>query len=587
MLKTRVVAVVLLFIAASCSLFYTTAIPETSPAGIRSSILREFNADRAMEDLRAFTQHWRTPGSTAYDTCLARVESRLVSLSVSSRSNDALFRIQTFGDTTRRTVWIPENAVLSMESPEKYVLHDYASTPVMLCENSFPADVTAPLVYVPGGDADEHYSQFEVRGCLVLCDAAANRSYRRALERGAVGVISCYVPGYNKPSEHPDIIAESGIPYDPQRKPFAINISPRTAQELKNRLLTVPVILRVQVQSSFIQSRIRNLQAEITGAANPDERVVLVAHIDHYKPGAHDNASGSATLLEIARSLGLAIQKGSIPRPARTLTFLWVDEYRGTNAWIKCNTDRLDKVLAAFVLDMVGGNPEKTGGLFRVERMPDPGTVWMRPPDRHSGWGAGSWDKSKLFGSFLNDYYLGIVQSQTKSTGWQTAENVWEGGSDHDPFLWRGVPAVLSWHFPDYAYHTSMDDVGNISPEEITNAGTSLASAAYLLALGSDEVARVALRSVDSARAKRLETVKTLAMMELTEVQSSEAQTKEAVKKLELQILEAWFTWYDQAFESILRIPSRQPSEQLKAEIRQRRNRGQQELSDIKAALGL
>jgi hypothetical protein len=474
-----------------------------------------------------------------------------------------------------------------MESPEQFVVHDYASTPVMLCENSYPADVTAPLVYVPGGDADEHYSQFEVKGCLVLSDAPASQVYRKALERGALGVISCFVPPYNKPSEHPDIIAESGIPYDPQRKPFAVNISPRTAQNLKLRLRAGPVTLRVQINSTFIQSRVKNLQAEIAGATIPDERVVLVAHVDHYRPGAHDNASGSATLLEIARSLGLAIERGTLSRPARTLTFLWVDEHRGTNSWINADSVRLRDVLAAFALDMVGGDPEKTGGQFRVERMPDPGTVWMRPPDRHSGWGTGSWDKSRLFGSFLNDYFLGIIHAQAAATGWKTAENVWEGGSDHDPFLWKGVPAVLSWHFPDFAYHTSMDSVGNISPREVFNAGTSLASAAYLLALGSEDVARMALRSIDTARVQRLETVKMMMDMELSEVQFSESPAREASRKRETQILEAWYRWYDQVFESVLRIPAGRPAEPLRAEIRARREMNQQDLIRIKAAFGL
>jgi len=341
------------------------------------------------------------------------------------------------------------------------------------------------------------------------------------------------------------------------------------------------------VKTSFTDGPVKTLQAEIPGISAPDERVVIAAHLDHYKPGANDNASGAATLLEILRSLASSIQKGEIPLPSRTLTFLWVDEYRGTSAWMKRNSENLDKVLAAFVLDMVGGDPAKTGGQFRVERMPDPGTVWLRAPDRHSGWGSGSWDKSKLFGSFLNDYYLAIVESRAKSTGWKTTENVWEGGSDHDPFLWKGIPAVLSWHFPDYAYHTSMDGVENISLREIANAGTTIGRAAYQLALGSEDVARMALQSVDTAWAKRLEIIKLLTKMELADVQAAEARAREAVLQLEKQILEAWGLWYDQAFESVLRIPVIQPSPQLVIEVRTRREKNQRELSDQKAALGL
>jgi hypothetical protein len=540
-----------------------------------------------MEDLRFITQYWRIPGGPGYDASLARIESQLETWTRIAFEGHPLVTLKPFDDPARRKIWVPEDAVLSMESPEIQVIHTFSATPVMLCENSFSADVTAPLVYVPGGNKEEHYSQFEVSGRIVLCDAAASQAYRLAMARGALGVISCFVPAHNRPAEYPDIIAESGIPYDAERKPFAINISPRTAQELKQRIRNTEVKVRVQTKTTFKEGSIKTLQAEIPGRSKPNERIVLVAHVDHYKPGANDNASGTATLLEILRSVATAVQNGDIPPPARTMTFLWVDEYRGTSAWMKRNSEHLGEIAAAFVLDMVGGDPAKTGGLFRIERMPDPGTIWLRAPDRHSGWGTGSWNKDKLFGNYLNDYYLAIVAARSKSTGWQTTENVWEGGSDHDPFLWRGIPAVLSWHFPDYAYHTSLDAIENISPREIKNAGVSIGTAAYQLALGSESVARIALQAVDTAWTKRLETIRLLATMELTEIQSADARSLDAVRQHEKQILEAWGLWYDQALESVLRIPAILPSPHLADEVRLRRERNQQALSSLKSALGL
>lgn len=585
--KARIAGILFLFLFASCSFFFPTIRMDSSPTGIRSSIEHQFVAARAMDDVRSFTQYWRIPGGPGYDACLSRIESGLRPLTNTLLDGRPIVKLQVLEDSSNRKIWVPEDAVLSMESPEIQVLHTYASTPVMLCENSFPVDVTAPLIYVPGGNNDEQYSQFDVTGRIVLCDAAASQSYRLALSHGALGVISCHVPAYNRPAEHPDIIAESGIPYDAQRRPFAINISPRTAQELKQRNRNGQVLVRIQVKTSFIDGPIKTLQAEIPGISAPGERVVIAAHLDHYKPGANDNASGAATLLEILRSLAGSIQKREIPLPVRTLTFLWVDEYRGTSAWMKRNSEALDKVFAAFVLDMVGGDPAKTGGQFRVERMPDPGTVWLRAPDRHSGWGEGSWDKSKLFGSFLNDYFLAIVDSRAKTTGWKTTENVWEGGSDHDPFLWKGIPAVLSWHFPDYAYHTSMDGLENIDPREMANAGTSIATAAYQLALGSEEVARMALQSIDTAWAKRLGTIKVLTEMELSEVQTADARSRDAVRQHEKEILDAWALWYDQALGSVLRIPAGPPSPQLVNDVRLRREKNQNALISLKAALGL
>jgi hypothetical protein len=65
-------------------------------------------------------------------------------------------------------------------------------------------------------------------------------------------------------------------------------------------------------------TEVRNLAAELHGRSNPDEIIVVGAHYDsvYGSPGANDNASGTAALLEIARSLA-----GSQPR--RTVRFVF------------------------------------------------------------------------------------------------------------------------------------------------------------------------------------------------------------------------------------------------------------------------
>ncbi|MDP2886271.1 MAG: hypothetical protein Q8P51_14750 [Ignavibacteria bacterium] len=58
------------------------------------------------------------------------------------------------------------------------------------------------------------------------------------------------------------------------------------------------------------------------------------------------------------------------------------------------------------------------------------------------------------------------------------------------PAVGRKIPAVLSWHFPDFAYHSSMDQVSNISATEMKNAGVSIGTAAFQLSTGSEDIAR-------------------------------------------------------------------------------------------------
>lgn len=78
------------------------------------------------------------------------------------------------------------------------------------------------------------------------------------------------------------------------------------------------------------RSNSRNVVARVVGAERPDEHVLLCAHWDHLgrKPGlgsdeiyngAHDNASGTGGLLELAQAFA-----AMDPPPKRSLLFLWV-----------------------------------------------------------------------------------------------------------------------------------------------------------------------------------------------------------------------------------------------------------------------
>ncbi len=78
------------------------------------------------------------------------------------------------------------------------------------------------------------------------------------------------------------------------------------------------------------RSTSRNVVARVVGRERPDEHVLFCAHWDHLGRkegrgkdeiynGAHDNASGSAGLLELAQAFA-----AMDPPPARSLLFLWV-----------------------------------------------------------------------------------------------------------------------------------------------------------------------------------------------------------------------------------------------------------------------
>ncbi|MDO8681155.1 MAG: M28 family peptidase [Acidobacteriota bacterium] len=121
------------------------------------------------------------------------------------------------------------------------------------------------------------------------------------------------------------------------------------------------------IQSTFHRRPNRNLVVEIPGRSKPDERIVLAAHVQ--ESGANDNANGCGTLLASALAIQDGIRRGVLAAPARTITFLWVDEIRGSDQWVKDDAARVKRVLAMLSLNMTGEDTAKTGGTFLIENL--------------------------------------------------------------------------------------------------------------------------------------------------------------------------------------------------------------------------
>src|SRR5690606_40406221 len=103
--------------------------------------------------------------------------------------------------------------------------------------------------------------------------------------------------------------------------------------------------------------------AHVRGRGAAGEEIVLSAHLDHAKESANDNASGSAALLDIARSLRELIGSGRLPQPERSIRLIWIPEYYGMMAYVHAHEELRGpelggKFLANLNLDMVGENLE-------------------------------------------------------------------------------------------------------------------------------------------------------------------------------------------------------------------------------------
>lgn len=89
------------------------------------------------------------------------------------------------------------------------------------------------------------------------------------------------------------------------------------AKEIESVLAALGYLVSAQRYSTPL-GEVRNIEVEIAGGALAREIVLAGAHYDSPSgsPGANDNGSGLATLLELARLMRDA-------KPARTLRFVW------------------------------------------------------------------------------------------------------------------------------------------------------------------------------------------------------------------------------------------------------------------------
>src|SRR5262249_31008784 len=120
---------------------------------------------------------------------------------------------------------------------------------------------------------------------------------------------------------------------------WGVVVSPAKGAELRARLAASE---RLEVEADFACARyateIPLITATVPGPL-PGE-ILITGHLCHPQPGANDNASGAAAVLETARVLARLAGRGALPAARRTVRFLWMPEFTGTYAWLAGGRDR-------------------------------------------------------------------------------------------------------------------------------------------------------------------------------------------------------------------------------------------------------
>ncbi len=542
-----------------------------------------FRGDEAMDIVSFMSERWRERGggNPGFDQSLDKVRDHLERHGFEKVGRLSLFE----GPLTLRPVswWPEEGELLLIEGGEERRLDSYPANPTLVARYSgstAPGGVAALLVDVGDGDEETDYAGKTVAGRIVLAHGRVSRVFEKAVtERGALGVISDRLMQNDYASLYPEMVLTGSLPFTSEadvrrRRAFGLKVSPRLAADLRSRLTHGPVRVRVRTRTRVEASPQRLLVAEIPGTDRANQHVVLVSHMDNNRPGANNNASGAATHAELARILATKIASGAVPRPRRTITFLFGAEHEGSKMWLTEARRRGAVVFAMINADMTGEDTSKTGGVYRLERMPDPASGSPRPLDeRHpadtpSGWGFRPLDEDPPRGHYLDDLAWSLVKHQSELTGWKVHQNPFEGGSDHDEFLSAGVPSVLSWHWVDAFLSTNLDTPDKVSDATMRNVAAVHERLALTLATADGGDAMAVLELVENVARERLEREAKVRARRLA-LHPGDAGVMDEEKRL----WERWTRWYDQAMESVASLPCDGPDPALGRLIQEARSR--------------
>ena len=269
----------------------------------------------------------------------------------------------------------PTKGQLWMASPKPRKLFDIYDTPVALANNSANGDITADVVDVGNGGRAEDYAGRDVKGKIVLGFASTNALQRFAVfERGALGVLSYSLM---RADDQPDEFISSSVSAsgpEGAAAGFGWSISARAAREMHTALLSgQKVTLRSVVEAQTFPGRQEVIHATIAGDGSAEQDVVVSAHVYEglIKQGANDDNSGAAMTLEMGRAYIELVKQGLLPKPRRTIHFLWVQEISGTNAWLNAHKDIEKRIIADLNYDMEGLRLTMSGATWLLMRTPD------------------------------------------------------------------------------------------------------------------------------------------------------------------------------------------------------------------------
>ena len=219
-------------------------------------------------------------------------------------------------------------------------------------------------------------------------------------------------------------------------------------------------VMRVHAQADFSDEEVPvyNTVGTIEGTEQPDEYVLLGAHLDTWDgaTGATDNGTGTVVMMEAMRIL-----REVFPEPRRSITVgHWGGEEQGLNgsaAFAEDNPDLVDGIQVALNQDNGTGRIQEIGGQGFVHAAEFFSRWLSQVPEELS-------DRIEL-------HFPGTPDA---------------GRSDHASFVCHQAPSFRlgshEYDYRDYTWHTNRDTFDKISLDEVRENAVLTAMLAYLAA---------------------------------------------------------------------------------------------------------
>jgi aminopeptidase YwaD len=411
--------------------------------------------------------------------------------------------------------WEGKEAELWMVKPESELLSSFASAKTYLARQSNDADVTAELVDVGEGVKPEDYAGKNVEGRLVLATGNVNAVNRQAVwERKAAGII--YFRTANA-ADYPDLFGT--LEFAPwtgsrgEKVPFAFSLSNRVGSNLRARLAAgEQIVLKAHVKVESGAGNYSVVRGEIPGSDPKLPAVLVYAHDNSRNSGGANNLTGVGCNLEVAHVLSSLIESGNLPRPRRTIRFMFGPEHYGITEHVRNHPDDVANILAMINVDMIGYSQSRARAVLHLYRTP-----WSHPSflnDIVQEFVERVGEENTI--SIRNAHFIsarpteGFLEPLFAPTGSQdqlryNIEEFW-GPSDHEDAVEGsvGLAAILLNDFPD-VYLGTQDDRPELAgdPTQMRRGVAIVASSAYATAAASEaNAAAVTHNQVTKAEAR-------------------------------------------------------------------------------------